>query len=567
MGRRKVTHDPLLAGRYQALFMPSGYITGWARQYGYKVGIEHNPWSRKNQTGDEESLHQHLDWSRRRWIGWQCWRNPQGIAETDYLVIDVDAKTPEEADRARSFAERVLTLFGVVWFVCQSPSYGYHIYLRLSRRVALAELIIKEVLGPIADLLRDAGFQVGKEHKLEVFPQTGNCHRAPLGTDQPLVDPVTLENLGIGTLADALTYVESRLDQCLDVDDLLARCAQAQRNLPATAPEASVAPVFATPALVILEGGQMAQEHLTDVYASLISLWYDRDAAQRYWIEGLPDFGHRFAAQKLLVRGMLSDPADYAFATPPSDREIGLAFAQWLQHWGHRSHSWQRRPSLTYWTDDTAEWARRLRNPTDRLQRKLLTQLANAEADLIFVDSADGLSKRHVRAGDRERYAFALLNKAKWVCQVHGIAIGPRSTIHLSVKELLTKLPGASSATYADRLRWMEAAGLIWERGKSYSKRKKRPKTMTLDLDPVPGLSAGELQAAFQVCQQMAINEVAVVVHAIHAARRYTDAELAERYGGKLSADLVAAVRAAMAAARPTEAPSEVTPAELPAAA
>jgi hypothetical protein len=144
-------------------------------------------------------------------LGWPCPQTKNGTALTDFLVLDFDAKSSADAGAAAEAVKGVIDLFGEPWFVSTTPSWGYHGYWRLDRRMELGALMFGEKAGPVADRLAEIGLLVGKEHRIEVYPQRRRCLRGPLGTDQLLVDPVTMELVPLDGIEGALTYMARRM--------------------------------------------------------------------------------------------------------------------------------------------------------------------------------------------------------------------------------------------------------------------------------------------------------------------------------------------------------------------
>ncbi len=198
--------------RYRELFYPVACKANAYKQEGYRPG-ERNAWAYLRRSPTDREWHRHLDWTDEFWLGWPCPRNAQDACATEHIVFDIDAKTAADAGQAAETVHRITGEFGPAWFIARTPSHGYHVYHRLDRRCEVDRLMTGEKVGLVADALRAAGIDVGREHKVEVYPQPRRCLRGPLGTRQPLVDPVTLIDLDIDHVADAISYVEGRRDQ------------------------------------------------------------------------------------------------------------------------------------------------------------------------------------------------------------------------------------------------------------------------------------------------------------------------------------------------------------------
>lgn len=499
--------------RYRAVFLLPGHEMDWYRQYRY-VRLIKNPWTYRPEDASTHEWLRHLNWSDRFWLAWTCPRTRRKVATTEHFAFDVDAKTEDERAHAVELVGRIQGLLGEPWFITRTPSFGFHVYYHLDRRAELGKLITGEQTGALADRLLEVDLRVGKAAKLEMYPQGKRCLRGPLGTDQTLLDPTTFAPLPIQNIEDAVTYVEGRQHQCVNVDDVVS--------------------------------GAIRPVGVSAVAPTIQHDAYNEGEALAFWRDGITSEGTRFRAQQQIIRGMLRAPKVFGLPEGSSDQVIGRAFADWLERWGHNSRDWAEKPSVTHWAAEGAYWARLLRTSEHKVAGALRTQASSAEVDLILDSSANGLDPASPSFGrdrlNRELMALGLINKAKYACAYNDRPIGRKSVVRLSAKEVLAKLPGSSMATYVGQLEWGEAIGLIESRGRSYSKRRRLAKEIVMDLDPDSGLTEAEVQVLFALHSERGYHPVRVA-HAIQVLRRFDDATLLERYDGALPNSLVEAVR------------------------
>jgi hypothetical protein len=194
---------------YWDMFYRPSYNTKCYAQEAYERG-QRNPWRFLQRPATEAEWLRHLDRTDRFWLGWPCAERANGGSPTQYLVLDVDAKTADLVARAHDAVRKAVELFKDPWFVSTGPSYGFHVYFQLDREMELGALMYGEQSGPVADRLKEVGLGVGKASGLEVYPQRRRCLRGPLGTDQHLVDPNSLKALGYDDLEAAVDYVAGR---------------------------------------------------------------------------------------------------------------------------------------------------------------------------------------------------------------------------------------------------------------------------------------------------------------------------------------------------------------------
>jgi hypothetical protein len=500
--------------RYRELFCPKGSSTVFYRQRHYTPG-KTNGWTGISVAPKPAEWLRHLTWTDRFWLGWSCPEPLDGVPSTDYVAFDVDAKSAEEQDNAKRIVHAITELLGEPWFVGQTPSGAYHVYYRLSARVELRRIVQGETQGPIADFLRAAGLNVGKAEKLEIYPNGKHNFRGPLGTDQPILDPLTLTDLGHDTLDAALDYVEGRLGDPIDIDEIEARAR--------------------TTHAILRPSTDQSQNTL--------------QAALAYWNDGLPGPGTRDAATGSIIRGLIEDPKAFGFERAPTDEEIGVAVAQWLREKGQLSRDWQARPDDDYWSSRSAKRAEGIRKSVPRRDKSLLTQLSAWEYFQVFECSGHGLDDANPRTPyrrlARERFAFGLLNFAKYAALEHDQPIGVQTCVTISARAVLSQLPGATMPTYTELLAWAKECGLISDRLESYSPAERKAKPIVLDLDPFPGFTPRDVKIMQLVWRVTGVRP-AMTAHAIAALENYELPELRERYGPALPESFFAVVDQAL---------------------
>ena len=124
---------------------------------------------------------------------------------THQIAFDLDCKDGDVADRdTRYWAIRRLMGIERVPLVHATPSgAGLRVRYRIPD-TPLTRLITGRDTGLVADVLRGAGIVV-RPGAVELFPQSNQADRLPLGANMPLLDPQTLEVLpdaAIGTRYD-----------------------------------------------------------------------------------------------------------------------------------------------------------------------------------------------------------------------------------------------------------------------------------------------------------------------------------------------------------------------------
>src|SRR5689334_10125663 len=138
--------------RYCDVFLLPGLTVDWYRQYRYERFIR-NPWTYRDEPASTHELHRHLAWNDRFWLGWSCPRTRRKVSMTEHFMFDVDAKTEDERAHAVDVVGRIQGLLGTPWFVSGTPSFGFHVYYRLDRRIELTKLITGEQSGALVERL------------------------------------------------------------------------------------------------------------------------------------------------------------------------------------------------------------------------------------------------------------------------------------------------------------------------------------------------------------------------------------------------------------------------------
>jgi hypothetical protein len=554
--------------RYRELFCPKGSSTVFYRQRHYTPG-KTNAWTGISVAPKPTEWLRHLTWTDRFWLGWSCPEPLDGVPATDYVAFDVDAKSAEEQDDAKRIVHAIVALLGEPWFVGRTPSGAYHVYYRLTARVDLRRIVQGESTGPIANVLRTSGLKVGKAEKLEIYPNGRHNFRGPLGTDQPILDPTTLTSLGLETLDAALDYVEGRLGNPIDIDELEAQARTTH---------------------------SVSQPRTDQPHDGL-------ELALAYWNDGLPGPGKRDEATGIIIRGLIEQPVAFGLEGAPTDDEIGAAVARWLREKGQRSCDWQAKPDDHYWSARSAKRAEGIRKSLLGRDSALLTQLSAWEYFQVFECSGHGLDDANPRTPyvrlAREHFAFGLLNFAKYAALQHGqlfrvpacVTVPARSVLsrqpeapmltypeHLArakegrlivdrlessspserdvqacvtipARTVLSQLPGATMLTYPQHLAWAKECGLIVSRSQSYRPKKDhakgQAKQIVLDLDTFPGFTQRDVQI-MQLLHRVEGYHHATTAHAIVALENFDVAQLRERYGPALPQSVFAVVDQAL---------------------
>lgn len=284
----------------------------WFRQFVHKKSYDMPTWSAGPD--DIENMLAH-----RYWIA--CFAPPSG--KIRWLRFDLDCTEEAEVQDLISRYDALRALLGrqrrpVVW---QTPS-GRGIRVAYSvPEMDMKPLITGPRTGVLAEALRGAGLEP-KPGRLEIFPQTRQSDRLPLGRDMPLLDPETLDPLfdpsgsfDVGAFESSLEVLEKALADPFTalVSDLEAKPRfKLSRVRNQGESESQVESLF-----VREPGGRVSMGERLD---ALIT-------------RGLPARRTRYEAEFLIAMAMHLDPnrfARYGVRAPTDDVRIARGVAQWL---------------------------------------------------------------------------------------------------------------------------------------------------------------------------------------------------------------------------------------------
>lgn len=383
--------SPMILERYRRLVPLECGAGEWNRQERYGGAFVNE----KRPLGDE---HLQRMLAHGPWLACPARRD----GTTDRVGFDLDCAGSFDRRRRDALYWSIRRLFGAhrVPLVYGTPSgHGLRVYYAIPR-IALARLVTGRHTGLVADVLRAEAIPV-RSGVLEIFPQSTQVDRLPLGRRMPLLDPETLEPIAGAAIGDVFNL--EMLLGALDVMErwLAAPCVDLVGHLESL-------PRAARPLVV----SPRRDEGLEEGFVRTATGLSPSRAIQRLVGEGLAGPHSRYHAEWRVGIAMLLEPALFA--------ELGLTNA---------GDDEQVARTLTRWVDErnnghSQEWAKMVRacRSLEAARRtwaeRYLARGATTRAHMVdrlrrAVAALDGSLRRTFLVSEAERQGLVAIAEAK----------------------------------------------------------------------------------------------------------------------------------------------------------
>lgn len=243
---------------------------------------------------------------------------------TDRIAFDVDCKAAVDVERRDRLYWAIRVVMGIhrVPLVYSTPSkLGLRVVYRIPE-MPLVQMVTGHRTGLVADVLRAAGLPV-RDGEIEIFPQTKQSDRLPLGRDMPILDPATLSPL-------ATAAINGEYDEAMLRGGLAAMEAWHSAPYEDLLPHLQSLPGHPLTRLVAHEEMEAGEAF---VRAGPRSEVKPSTATMRLVQHGLIARSTRYASEWLVGLAILLAPelfAEFGVTTSPNDECVARSLANWL---------------------------------------------------------------------------------------------------------------------------------------------------------------------------------------------------------------------------------------------